>query len=174
MDFRLISNLLTLCMIKFNSASTTWKVSKYGVFSGPYFPVFGLKTSYLSIFSLNAGKYGPEKLRVWTHFIQCSKHWILLTSAEQILILSESPCDICLIYIWVKCHNFIGFMSFHVNRFSIDQMGQNIQEWIKWNLWKAAFKKFEVIWSLSGDHITSNFLMAHSKARDNFWQLEAL
>ena len=26
-------------------------VSKYGVFSGPYFPVFGL----------NTGKYGPEK-----------------------------------------------------------------------------------------------------------------
>ena len=30
---------------------TAWKVSKYGIFSGPYFPVFGL----------NIGKYGPEK-----------------------------------------------------------------------------------------------------------------
>ena len=30
---------------------TAWKVSKYGVFSGPYFHVFGL----------NTGKYGPEK-----------------------------------------------------------------------------------------------------------------
>ena len=30
---------------------TAWKVSKYGVFSGPYFPVFGLNTE----------KYGPEK-----------------------------------------------------------------------------------------------------------------
>ena len=30
---------------------TAWKVSKYGVFSGPCFPVF----------SPNAGKYGPEK-----------------------------------------------------------------------------------------------------------------
>ena len=29
---------------------TTRKVSKYGVISGPYFPVFGL----------NTGKYGPE------------------------------------------------------------------------------------------------------------------
>ena len=29
---------------------TGWKVSKYGVISGPYFPVFGL----------NTGKYGPE------------------------------------------------------------------------------------------------------------------
>ena len=31
--------------------STAWKVSKYGVFSGSYFPVF----------SPNMGKYGPEK-----------------------------------------------------------------------------------------------------------------
>ena len=30
---------------------TTWKVSKYGGFSGPYFPIF----------SPNTGKYGPEK-----------------------------------------------------------------------------------------------------------------
>ena len=31
--------------------NTAWKVSKYGAFSGPYFPVFGL----------NTGKYGAEK-----------------------------------------------------------------------------------------------------------------
>ena len=30
--------------------NTAWKVSKYGVISGPYFPVLGL----------NTGKYGPE------------------------------------------------------------------------------------------------------------------
>ena len=40
--------------------STAGKVFKYGVFSGPYFPVFGL----------NTGKYGPEKLRIWTLFTQ--------------------------------------------------------------------------------------------------------
>ena len=31
--------------------NTAWRVSKYGVFSSPYFPVFISK----------AGKYGPEK-----------------------------------------------------------------------------------------------------------------
>ena len=38
-------------------------MSKYGVLSGPYFPAFRLNTkrSYLSVFSPNAGKYGPEK-----------------------------------------------------------------------------------------------------------------
>ena len=59
------------------SINTAWKVSKYGVFSGPHFPAFGMEyflvrifphsdwirrdTSYLSVFSPNAGKYGPEK-----------------------------------------------------------------------------------------------------------------
>ena len=33
------------------SGITVRKVSKYGVFSGPYFPAFGL----------NTGKYGPEE-----------------------------------------------------------------------------------------------------------------
>ena len=42
---------------------TVWKVSKYGVISGPYFPTFGLNTErykYLSVWSPNAGKYRPE------------------------------------------------------------------------------------------------------------------
>ena len=36
-----------------------WKVSKYGVFSGPYFPVVGLNTEIygvISVFSPNTGK----------------------------------------------------------------------------------------------------------------------
>ena len=33
--------------------STAWKVSKYGVFSGPYFSAFGLNTD-------------DKKLRIWT------------------------------------------------------------------------------------------------------------
>ena len=39
-------------------------MSKYGVFSSPHFPAFGLNrrdTSYLSVFSPNLGKYGPGK-----------------------------------------------------------------------------------------------------------------
>ena len=50
---------------------TVWKVSKYGVFSGPYFLVF----------ELNTGKYGPEKLRIWTLFTQCQlwQTWGVIT-----------------------------------------------------------------------------------------------
>ena len=46
---------------RFYKKVTAWKVSKYGVFCGPYFPAFGLNTEYLSVFCPNAGKYGPEK-----------------------------------------------------------------------------------------------------------------
>ena len=37
------------------------RCTKYGVFSGPYFPVFGL----------NTGKYGPEETRIWTISTLC-------------------------------------------------------------------------------------------------------
>ena len=42
---------------------TAWKACKYGVFSGPYFPVFGLKT----------GKHGPEKTSYLGIFYALSK-----------------------------------------------------------------------------------------------------
>ena len=41
-------------------------------FPGPNFPAFGLNTPYLSVFSPNAGKYGPEKLQLRTLFTQCT------------------------------------------------------------------------------------------------------
>ena len=47
--------------IIFSSFNTAWKVSKYGVFSGPYFPTFRLNTERYGVFSPKAGKYGPEK-----------------------------------------------------------------------------------------------------------------
>ena len=52
--------------LKVKLAYIAWKVSKYGVISGPYFPAFGVNTEryevskYLSVFSPNVGKYGPE------------------------------------------------------------------------------------------------------------------
>ena len=63
---------------------TLWKVSVFWVFlvrflpnsdwirrDTEYLPVFN--TEYLPVFSTNAGKYGPEKLQIWTwtFFTQC-------------------------------------------------------------------------------------------------------
>ena len=43
-------------------------------FSGPYFPVFGLNTERYEVplhIQSKAGKYGPEKLQIWTLFTKC-------------------------------------------------------------------------------------------------------
>ena len=61
--------------------STAWKVSKYGVFSGPYFPVF----------SSNTGKYGPEKPRYLDIF-----HAVFIT---QCLWFDEISYEIALWYL---------------------------------------------------------------------------
>ena len=47
----LTSNSIDFSKYGDNGLYTTWKVSKYRVFSGPYFPVFCPST----------GNYGPEK-----------------------------------------------------------------------------------------------------------------
>ena len=52
---------------------TAWKVSKYSVFSGPYFPHsdwIRRDTPYLSVFSPNAGNTDQKKLCIWTLFTQ--------------------------------------------------------------------------------------------------------
>ena len=41
---------------------TVRKVFKYGVFSGPYFPAFGLNTEYLSVFRPNAPRWLPQSI----------------------------------------------------------------------------------------------------------------
>ena len=38
------------------------KLSKYGIFSGPYFPVFGLSTEIYSVNLRFQSEYGPEKI----------------------------------------------------------------------------------------------------------------
>ena len=40
-------------------------------------------------------------------------------------------------------------------------MVQGIQEWAKKNLWKTAFKNFEVIWSALADRITSWLILEY-------------
>ena len=52
-----------------------WKVSKYGVFSGPYFPVFGLNAERKSPYSGRIlENTDQKKLRIWTFFTQCLRH----------------------------------------------------------------------------------------------------
>ena len=78
--------------IKRNNA---WKVSVFGIFMVHFFPHSGW------IRSLNAGKYGPEKLRIQTFFTrgyQLKKMKNLLFSLK--LLLNSSPWKYLPIFWW--------------------------------------------------------------------------
>ena len=58
---------------QYQQLATAWRVSKYGVFSGRYFPVFGLNTEiYGAPYSVRIQESTDQKkLRIWTLFSQC-------------------------------------------------------------------------------------------------------
>ena len=56
--------IILLCNILLSY--TTWKVPKYGVFSGPYFPTFGLNTERYSVRMRE--NTDQIKLHIWTLF----------------------------------------------------------------------------------------------------------
>ena len=47
---------------------------KYGVFSGPYFPAFGLNTERYRVSQKNTDQ---KKLHIWTLFTQCESNGII-------------------------------------------------------------------------------------------------
>ena len=54
--------------------NAAWKLSKYGVISGPYFPAFGLITESISLDSVQMQESTDQKLlRIWTIFTQCKR-----------------------------------------------------------------------------------------------------
>ena len=63
------ANALPPALSRYNMHSV--KSVRIRTYSGPYFPTFGLNTERYGVFSPNAGKYGPEKLRIQTLSTQC-------------------------------------------------------------------------------------------------------
>ena len=84
--FRLLMNTRHLqfwiwddCLLfSFAVQITVWKVSKYGVFSGPYFPVFRQNTEIYSVNLHIQSEYRPEKTPYWTLSTQCVTTILLL------------------------------------------------------------------------------------------------
>ena len=62
-------NVTTNTKKKFFSLHIAWKASVFSIF--PHSLWMRRYTPCLSVFSPNAGKYGPEKLRIRTIFKQC-------------------------------------------------------------------------------------------------------
>ena len=81
-----------------NRALSAWKVSKCGVFSGPYFPAFGLNTerfphsdwiwrdtNYLSYSVRMRKNTDQKKLRIGTHFTQCLNMLVRIRNSVEVL-----------------------------------------------------------------------------------------
>ena len=87
---------------------TAWKVSVFGGFLVRIFPHsdwIRSNTKYLSVFSSNVGKYGPENLRIRTHFTQ----WILFIKGFQ--IVDSRTFKLRLTMIWRKFKEWSNFNS---------------------------------------------------------------
>ena len=71
-DLKAWSYLSTLILKNTFWWLTAWQVSKYEVFSGPYFPAFGLNTVRYSVpYSVRMREnMDQKKLRIWTLFTQ--------------------------------------------------------------------------------------------------------
>ena len=115
------SQVLCLC-------STAWKVSKYGVFSGPYFAVFGLNTEINGVNIRIQSEYGKIRTRnnsVFGHFshsvvlIKSTKLVAKLASQAQVFVLSPL-CMLC-----IKVHEITHKMWLYVLSW------QHIHIWIR-------------------------------------------
>ena len=85
---------------KFLIVTNAWKVSKYKVISGPYFPVF----------SSNTGKYGPEITPYWTFHAVYTKASFLILS--YFFLYSISHFSYSARFLYIACDYFVIFFIF--------------------------------------------------------------
>ena len=126
------------------SSITAWKVSKYRVISGPYFPVFGLNTEISSVNLRIYFKYKKIRTRnnsVFGHF-------------------SRSVCyvEICLCYHLAVCQSRFSFWMFH-NNFLINYQGLDITRktsyWTEYSLF--VIYAFAAITQFKKDNLNTFF-----------------
>ena len=63
-------------VLRFQKLITTWKVPKYGAYSGPYFPAFGLNTEVYCVnlhIQSEYGKIWTRKNSVFRHFSRSNR-----------------------------------------------------------------------------------------------------
>ena len=80
---------------------TAWTVSKYRVFSGPYFPAFGLNTERYSVslrIQSECGKIRTRKNSVFGHFSRSAPYSNLRVLFLKLLYLIRKLCVVSLTY----------------------------------------------------------------------------
>ena len=120
----MISYVKALDMLQSYNA---WKVSVFGVFLVRIFPHLDWiqrDPPYLSVFSLNAVKYGPEKLQIQTLFTQCYLGWIIsnLSTSRSVSFAMELEWEVLL------KHCFPVFMCYYLLK-----AGNSFITWKSWN-----------------------------------------
>ena len=106
-------------MYAFIEKLNAWKVPKYRVFSGPYFPVFGLRSN-LRIQS-ECRKIRAKKLRIWILFTQ----WLIGRSLKN------------------TCYSVFSFTyPFHNLKLLNYSVGRRLEVWFfpRFNKWKWVVK----------------------------------
>ena len=113
-----------------NSHLTTWKVSKYGVFSGPYFPAFGLNTEIYGVNFCIQSEYRKIRTRINSvcgHFWRsvCLMFFWLIASvlecASQEFSFEKHPLNFFDfttndVYLWpVVCDKWYKFVAIYVS-----------------------------------------------------------
>ena len=73
MNYDFFTGIIT----KIDMVTTAWKLSKYGVFSGPFFPVFGLNTKRYSVSRRIQSECGKIQTRKNSVFGHCSRSKLL-------------------------------------------------------------------------------------------------
>ena len=110
----------------FSNLFTEWKVFKFEVFPGPYFPAFGLNTERYFVFCPNVGKYGPENTPYLDtflavvgisgiHLIERSTIWLLssyIIREKQTLSSRETSILILRWWYFSKSVLGVGFLTF--------------------------------------------------------------
>ena len=106
--FLVIKNMRVQIVFAFPMWYTAWKVSKYGVFSSPYFPVFGLNTEIYSVNLRIQSKYRKIGTRNNSVFVcdlnsrsVCSNIALLNSSTRKSITAVKYKC---MIYHFFVCH----------------------------------------------------------------------
>ena len=101
------------------SKLTAWKVFKYGIFSGLFFPVFGLNTDIYSVNLHIQSEYflyiRTRKNSVFGHFSRCDCHWLWLIkslkSTESALLKKDKTLTDELSEKWSKMKRSISITT---------------------------------------------------------------
>ena len=143
--------------------STVWNVSKYGVFSGPYFPAFGLNTEryFVSLhIQSECGKIQSRKNSVFGHFSHSDQDAYL--RYFMLLDIQKTGKSLCIVWKWAYPFPSLTAVTQSFNKFtSLSAPRQclnifDLSEQIFDNFPNSCFISSHMLWQVSHDNLLSS------------------